>query len=81
MTKELLRALPKIDEILGIFNEDFLNENGRETVVSALRDIINENRKAILNEEVDYALTKEEAKSKCEHRLLKKRERNLKSPH
>ena len=59
MTKELLRALPKIDEILGIFNEDFLNENGRKTVVSALRDIINENRKAILNEEVDYALTKE----------------------
>ena len=45
MTKELLRALPKIDEILGIFNEDFLNENGRETVVSALRDIINEKRK------------------------------------
>ncbi len=72
MTKELLRALPKIDEILGIFNEDFLNENGRETVVSTLRDIINENRKAILNEEAYYALTKEEAKTRCEKRLLKK---------
>ncbi len=56
----------------------FLNENGRKTVVSALRDIINENRKAILNEEVDYALTKEEAKSKCEHRLLKKKRKKFK---
>ncbi len=78
MTKELLRGLPKIDEILGIFNEDFLNENGRETVVSTLRDIISENRKAILNEEVEHVLTNEEVKTKCENRLLKKRERNLK---
>lgn len=78
MTKELLRALPKIDEILGIFNDDFLNVNGRETVVSLLREIINENRMAILNGEVDYALTKEEAITKCEDRLLEKRERNLK---
>ncbi|MGG5462759.1 L-seryl-tRNA(Sec) selenium transferase [Clostridium sp. B9] len=78
MTKKLLRALPKIDEILGLFNEDFLNNTGREVVVSTLRDIIDENRKAILKGEADYALTKEDAKSECEKRLLKKREKNLK---
>lgn len=78
MTKELLRALPKMDEILDLFNEDFLNENGRDSVLNNLRDIIDENRKAILKGEADYALTKEEAKSICENRLFKKRERNLK---
>lgn len=78
MTKELLRALPKIDEILSIFDENFLNTNGREVVVTTLREIIDENRKAILKEEVNYTLTKEDAKSECEKRLLKKREKNLK---
>ncbi len=78
MKKELLRGLPKIDEILSIFDENFLNTNGREVVLTTLREIIDENRKAILKGEVNYTLTKEDAKVECEKRLLKKKEKNLK---
>ncbi|WP_300349195.1 L-seryl-tRNA(Sec) selenium transferase [Clostridium sp.] len=78
MKNELLRGLPKIDEILSIFDENFLNTNGREVVLTTLREIIDENRKAILKGEVNYTLTKEDAKVECEKRLLKKKEKNLK---
>lgn len=78
MKKELLRGLPKIDEILSIFDENFLNTNGREVVLTTLREIIDENRKEILKGEVNYTLTKEDAKVECEKRLLKKKEKNLK---
>ena len=78
MKKELLRGLPKIDEILSVFDEKFLDANGREIVLTILREIIDENRKAILREEVNYTLTKEDVKSECEKRLVKKKESNLK---
>lgn len=78
MKKELLRSLPKVHEVLNSFEEDFLEEKGRDRVLKFLREILDENREAILEERDFYVLGKEEVKEKCYQRLQKDEERVLK---
>ena len=60
MNRELLRRLPKVDELLqeGAIKEQ-LDSNIRVLVLDSLRETIEVYRKAILNDEIQ-SLTKEE---------------------
>ncbi|WP_291635345.1 L-seryl-tRNA(Sec) selenium transferase [Clostridium sp.] len=77
MNRELLRSLPKIDELLQEETiENKLENSMRVLVLDSLRETIESYRKAILNDEIE-SLTKEEIIIDSIKLLNKKNSRNL----
>lgn len=78
MSKELLRALPKVDELLKEENIIFLvNKYNRSNVVDRIRETLDYYRKEILSGERAISPSLDEVINKCSEKLEEKSKLNL----
>ncbi|MPQ44344.1 L-seryl-tRNA(Sec) selenium transferase [Clostridium tarantellae] len=79
MSRELLRTLPKIDELLKLSECNILiNEFNRSFVIDELRKVINFYRKGILEDKVKKVPSLIECINVCRENLINNNELNLK---